>query len=52
MNLSRIVAKSRWALVNKRTGNIRRSTATRDAARTAKRPTERIFDTVTQAYVR
>ena len=52
MNLSATTFKNRWALVNKRTLNIRRATATRAAARNAKRPTERILDTITQEYVR
>ena len=52
MSLSVTTSKNRWALVNKRTLNIRRSTATRAAARNAKRPTERILDTLTDTYVR
>lgn len=54
MNLSQTVAKAtaRWALINKNTGKLRRSTATRTAARNAKRPTERIFDTATGSFVR
>lgn len=42
----------RWSLINKKTGKVRRSLATRDAARAVKRGTERIFDNVNLQYVR
>lgn len=42
----------RWSLVNRKTSNVRRSFVTRDAARIAKRSTERIFDRVNKTFVR
>lgn len=48
----RIAANKRWALVNRNSGKVRVAKSTRDLAREAKRPTERIFDLQTQTYVR
>jgi hypothetical protein len=42
----------RWAIVNKNTGSVRRSTATRDQARFVKSRNERIYDTINQVFVR
>lgn len=42
----------RWNIVNKKSGKTRRSVATREIARTVKNSNERIFDTVTNSYVR
>lgn len=42
----------RWAVVNRNTGNVRRFFDTRAAARSSKRPTERIFDNYSESYVR
>lgn len=42
----------RWSLVHKVSGKVRRSAATRDAARAYKRSTERIFDNVNSTFVR
>lgn len=42
----------RWSLINKKSGNMRKMYATRSAARNSKRPTERIFDTVNETFVR
>ncbi len=50
--MTAITAKNRWALVNRKSGNVRTSLETRDDARFNKRTTERIFDTVRQAYIR
>ena len=43
---------NRWALVNKNTSNVRTIKATRSAARSAKRSTERLFDLATETFVR
>lgn len=50
MNHSQI--NGRWGLINKNTNNVRRTTATRAAARNAKRATERIFDFINGVFVR
>jgi hypothetical protein len=42
----------RWTLINTKTGNARKSFDTRDAARTNKRTTERIYDNDTGMFVR
>lgn len=42
----------RWSLINKKTGKVRRSLTTRDAARFYKRGTERIFDNTNLKFVR
>lgn len=43
---------NRWVIVNKNTGNTRRTLVTRSAARALKRRNERIFDNLTKQYVR
>lgn len=52
MNLSALATKNRWALINKKSFKARTSMRTRDDARSSKRPTERIYDTATQSFVR
>lgn len=42
----------RWALVNRRTANVRRAFDTRAAARSYKRSTERIYDRSKNVFVR
>jgi hypothetical protein len=42
----------RWSLVNTKTNKMSRTFTTRDAARAAKTPNQRIFDTVNLAFVR
>lgn len=42
----------RWSLINRRTNKMSRTFATRDAAREAKSPNQRIFDTVNLTFVR
>lgn len=49
--VNRYIAK-RWHIINKNTGGMRGSRATRSAARAAKKSYERIFDSVTGKYVR
>ena len=49
---SQLTAKHRWAVVNRNSGKVRTSAPTRELARITKRPTERLFDTQSQEYVR
>lgn len=51
MNLSN-VSNKRWQIVNRNTGRVRTSKATRDQARYAKRSFERIYDSRNAVYVR
>lgn len=46
------VINKRWVVINRKTGNARNSYTTRDVARDNKRGTERIFDTITNSFIR
>lgn len=43
---------SRWSIVNRNTGKVRRSAPNRASARLYKKANERILDNVTGAFVR
>ena len=43
---------NRWVIVNRNTGQVRKTSRTRDIARINKRRNERIFDSLTGDFVR